>query len=109
MIRDKVYLDRDGLIDWLVTAGKPPYPFNLVTWGVSRVQLVFNETALIDSQGNEQSVIWDGARLQVKNPGKLLPANLAPDVYTCALVFYTASKPAGYVWADTIEIDVREA
>ncbi|MCU7904436.1 MAG: hypothetical protein KZQ76_01040 [Candidatus Thiodiazotropha sp. (ex Epidulcina cf. delphinae)] len=109
MIRDKVYLDRDGLIDWLVTAGRPPYPFNLVTWGVSRVQLVFTENVMIDSQGNEQSVIWGGARLQVKNPGKMLPADLPLDVYTCALVFYTPSKPSGYVWDDTIEIDVRKA
>ncbi|MCG7868183.1 MAG: hypothetical protein JAY74_17690 [Candidatus Thiodiazotropha taylori] len=102
-------MDRDGLIDWLVTAGKPPYPFNLVTWGVSRVQLVFDENVMIDSQGNEQVVTWDGARLQIDNPGKLLPAGMAPDVYTCTLVLYTATKPAGYVWAETIEIDVRKA
>jgi hypothetical protein len=109
MIREKIYLGRDGLIDWLVTAGKPPYPFNLVTWGVSRVELKFSETVSIDSQGNEADVIWDGARLQIINPGNLLPAELSPDIYTCTLVFYTAAKPAGYVWADTIEIDVRKA
>jgi hypothetical protein len=109
MIREKIYLGRDGLIDWLVTAGKPPYPFNLVTWGVTRVELVFNDTVSIDSQGNEAAVVWDGARLQVINPGQQLPQDTPPDVYTCALVFYTAAKPAGYVWADTIEIDVRKA
>ncbi|MCU7933740.1 MAG: hypothetical protein KZQ99_02530 [Candidatus Thiodiazotropha sp. (ex Dulcina madagascariensis)] len=109
MIQEKIYLGRDGLIDWLVTAGKPPYPFDLDTWGVTRVVLKLNETVSIDSNGNEAAVIWNGARLQVINPGKLLPPDLPPDIYTCVLALYTATKPDGYVWADTIQLDVRKA
>ncbi|MEW8072699.1 MAG: hypothetical protein AB2826_19960 [Candidatus Thiodiazotropha sp.] len=109
MIREKVYLGRDGLIDWLATAGKPPYPFDLEAWGVNRVVLALNETTAIDSQGHENDVVWNGARLQIINPGQLLPQDTPPDIYTCVLVLYTPDKPNGYVWADTIQIDVRKA
>ncbi|MBA1446528.1 MAG: hypothetical protein M3H12_14545 [Chromatiales bacterium] len=105
MIRETLYLGRNGLIDWLITAGRPAMAYDLDKAGITRAVLKIGDESI--DTGTHDGFTIEAARVKISDPGKILPQDLRPDIYPAALIFYSPSYTDGYPWYDDIEIDVR--